>query len=277
MTTQFIIRDDDTCFFTNPQSIDELYSPIWTDFPVTLGVVPWQKGTFAGHVPVKYWQSDQVYAIGDNRELICYLSQLLQESKLDVALHGIHHTYQNIRNKFIPELVNFDGNFELDLTAAKSYLENLFGINIEIFIPPSNTMSSGIAKILIDNNWSLLNIPGLRRNTRPLVSFQHQTYRLKRLKSFVIDGVDLSKPLVRKNGWEVGGFPLTPNTNIDLLKKSFHIALDSETPFVLATHYWEHDTLLPDGKKTQYDVLNEFLDYVVRFDINPIKARDLNL
>ena len=158
---------------------------------------------------------------------------------------------------------------------AKAYLDNLFGTDINVFVPPSNTMHKNIAKILIDNGWNLLNLPGLRKNTRSYLSLSHQFARVERLLSFAKNKTDMSKPLMWNSRWEIGGHPLTPSTNIDNLKKAFHLALDHGYPFVLATHYWEHNSLLPKGVKTQYHLLMDFLDYVSKYDIKPVTAKEL--
>lgn len=84
--------------------------------------------------------------------------------------------------------------------------------------------------------------------------------------------------IVDKNRWEVSGYALTPSTNIKTLKNAFLYCKENGYPFVLATHFWEHKCILPnDPKKTQYDVLKEFLDFVSKYDIKPIRARDLKL
>jgi hypothetical protein len=85
-------------------------------------------------------------------------------------------------------------------------------------------------------------------------------------------------PIVDDNRWEVGGYALTPSTNLETLKNAFLYCKDNGYPFVLATHFWEHKCILPnDSKRIQYDLLKEFLDFVSKYDITPIRARDLEL
>ena len=91
-------------------------------------------------------------------------------------------------------------------------------------------------------------------------------------------GFDSPVPIIDGSRWEVGAYVLTPSTDINQLKKAFLFAKENGYPFVLATHYWEHKCLLSyDSKRTQYDLFLEFLDFVSKYNINPIRARDLKL
>lgn len=278
MSTQFIIRDDDLCYFTDPSDLASLYADIWSSFPITFAAVPWQSGAFAGHVPLAFWHTTRCFPLGENTELVSLVKAQLANDCIDIALHGIHHTYAIKRNQIVPELTDFKGDFGKAVMSGKQYLDDLFGTDIKVFVPPSNTLRSDLAQILIAQGWNLLNLPGLRRNTRPALSLQHQIGRIRRLLSFIREGVDMSAPLVWPTRWEVGGFPLTPTTNLEKLKHAFRLATENGHPFVLATHYWEHRSFLPNEEgRCQYDLLRDFLDYVSRFDIKPIPARDLKL
>lgn len=278
MTIPFIIRDDDLSYFTDMSQLYDLYSDVWFEYPITFAVVPWQKGAFAGHVPVELWHSDRKYAIGDNQTLVVGIKDEIKAGNADIALHGICHTYSIRRNRITPELYEYEGEFSRDLDLARSYLETLFDIDINTFVPPSNTMRKDISRVLIDEGWNLLNLPGVWRNTRPLLSLKHQYGRLHRIYNHLRYGVDSTKPLVWRDRWEVGGFALTPNTRLDSLKRAFELAKDRGHPFVLATHHWEHMSLVPGGDGLrQYDLLREFLDYVSKYDVKPVRARDLKL
>ena len=278
MTIPFIIRDDDLCYFTNPEELNSIYHDIWNEFPITFATVPFQKGTFAGHIPLKYWHSKKIYPIGDNKELVNFIKVHRSKKNIDLVLHGIHHTYNIKRFKIIPELVNFKDDFNCSLKEAKEYLDDLFGVDINIFVPPSNTMGKEISKTLIRENWNLLNYPGIRRNTRSLISIRHQYARIKRLIHFLIYKIDMTNPLVWKNRWEIGAHTLTPSTDLGKLKKAFLLALNRNHPFLMATHYWEHKAILPDNpSKTQYDLLIEFLDFIKKYNIKPITANDLKI
>jgi hypothetical protein len=278
MSVQFIIRDDDLSYFTPVEEINNLYKDIWDTFPITFATVPYQKGSFTGHMPLNHWHTNETYPIGDNFELIDFINNKIENKQVDIVLHGIHHTYRFKGHHIIPELIDNIEDFEAKLIEAKEYLEKLFNIDINAFVPPSNTMSVDIANTLIKNDFNLLNLPGVRRNTRKITSMKHQLARLQRIYFMIKHRFDSPIPIIDKNRWEVGGYALTPSMNIDTLKNAFLYAKDNGHPFVLATHFWEHKCILPDNPtRTQYDVLKEFLDFVSGYDINPIRARDLKL
>tara|TARA_Y100001968_G_C19454442_1_gene771579 strand:- start:21083 stop:21919 length:837 start_codon:yes stop_codon:yes gene_type:complete len=278
MKTQFVIRDDDLCFFTNHDELYKLYSDIWDHYPITFAAVPWQKGTFAGHIPLKYWHTNKSFPIGENKDLIEFLNLYKNKGNLDIVLHGINHTYNKVGLKFIPELVDYNDDFKSSIAEAKTYLDKLFNTDINIFVPPSNTIRKDLAKILINGGWSLLNYPGLKRNTRSLLSIEHQYMRIARLIHLLVHKVDMTSPLTWDDRWELGGHPLTPSTDIHLLKKAFLMSYERGDPFVLATHYWEHNCVIPTSVlSTQYDLLLEFLEFVSKYDVVPALASNLVL
>ena len=278
MSIPFIIRDDDLCFFTDPSEIESLYGDIWNEFPITFSTVPWQKGTKAGHIPVMYWHSSRIYPIDENQKLVELIKTAVDTGKADIALHGVHHNYDIVNGTFRPELVRFNGDAKEQFRAARKYLSNLFGTNVNVFVPPSNTMAPYIAKILIDDGWNLMNLPGLRSNTRSIISIKHQVARIRRLYSFIFSGGDMITPINFGNRWEIGAFTLTPNVNVDSLKKYFVRCVDEQVPFVLATHYWEHQSFVGDSNKIkQYNMLKDFLSFVRKYDVEPIRASDLVL
>ena len=149
MTIPFIIRDDDLCYFTDASELRISYSEIWSSFPITFAAVPWQSGACAGHVPLAYWHSKLCFPIGNNHALVSLIKEQYAKGRIDIALHGIHHTYAIKHKQFVPELIDFSGDFEATLALAKRYLDDLFDIDVNIFVPPSNTMRSDLAKILI--------------------------------------------------------------------------------------------------------------------------------
>lgn len=278
MSIPFIIRDDDLSYFTDVDDLRRSYEGIWEHYPVTFSAIPWQKGALAGHVPVSHWHTDCAYAIGDNVDLVRFITAEIKAGHADIALHGIHHTYKPRRYSLWPELLSYDGNFRRDVEGGRRYLEELFGIDINVFVPPSNAMTKRIASALIKDGWNIFNLPGVRKNSRSLLSMKHQIARMKRLYSFMRNGFDSTDPLLWAERWELGSQALTPTSDMGLLKRAFLHALNNGHPFVLATHHWQHGSLVPGGDGIrQHDLMREFLDYVSQYDVMPIRARELQL
>jgi len=271
-----VIRDDDLCYFTKPELLEKVYAGIWTDFPITFGAIPYLKGSPAGFVPPEYWHFQEPLMLHKNNELIDYIKPHIATKRVDVALHGIHHQYRPSRNGLLPELRVAMPNFEAQVLEAKQYLEILFNQKINVFIPPSNTMSSKAAMTLKRLGFHLLNLPGVKQRSRPLFSPQYTLARLQRIYFHVRHGFDSPIPLKINHLWEIGSHVLTPGIDLNHLKKAFLYSYDHGYPFVLATHYWEHASYLPHhSKSTQYDLLRTFLDFVSQYKINPITASEL--
>ncbi|EGA63707.1 DUF2334 domain-containing protein [Vibrio brasiliensis] len=278
MTIQFVIRDDDLSYFSDIELIERLYQGVWKEFPITFATIPYQKGTIAGHMPLEYWHTNTVFPIGENVALVNYIKSKIKEGRVDLVMHGIHHTYRFDRHKIVPELKEPSPNFAVQLREAKQYLEEVFMTEINTFVPPSNTMSKEVSRELISQGFNLLNLPGVRCNTRSLLSWPHQKSRLERIYYMAKHRFDSPKPIIEGTRWEIGGYALTPSTNLEQLKSAFRYCLTHNLPFVLATHFWEHSCRLPNNNnKLQYDILLEFLDYCYSYDIKPCLARDIIL
>jgi hypothetical protein len=46
MKIPFIIRDDDTCFFTKPEDLEWAYKDIYDKYPITLAATPFIKESY---------------------------------------------------------------------------------------------------------------------------------------------------------------------------------------------------------------------------------------
>ena len=273
----FIIRDDDTCFFTKPEDIEWAYKDFYNTYPVTLAATPFLKESFLSwQVSSEFWHTKEIFDIGNNKELIKYLKSKIKEGKIWIALHGINHTYKVENHKITPEfLMNID-NLETKLKKAKSYLEKIFWIKINEFVPPSNTLSINAYKALNKLNFNLLNLPWSKKwFNRPIFSLKHTYYFMKRIMFLKKHWFDSPFPLLLDNHWELWSQTLTPWTDIKILKKSFLFCYENNLPFCLATHYWEHKSYISyKNKIKQIDILKEFLEFISKYDTTPMLASE---
>src|SRR5882724_10886837 len=105
-----ILRDDDTCAFTPPASLERLYRPFLNrGLPVNLAVIPdvdtaacAPDGQLEGFLRAGRGPSSPFAPIGGNRELVDYLRA---ESGYEIAQHGCHHDYCEFGISDRPELV----------------------------------------------------------------------------------------------------------------------------------------------------------------------------
>ena len=123
---KLIIRDDDCNFFTRPEDLEHVYRSI-SDFPVTFAVVPEVTDVYGGCPDTM--NNTIPRSVGENKELVTYLKQKLEEGKCDIALHGVYHGYKFDKDgKKIPEMIwrNNESDLCENLGRCKKYLEETF-------------------------------------------------------------------------------------------------------------------------------------------------------
>jgi len=132
----FAIRDDDTNYFTKPQDLINNYGSVWDICPISLSVVPFHACTKSGAIPKKYWTGKDIFPIGDNKELVQFLKEMMENRKISIMLHGCFH-------KDNADGYEFDTGNDLSdkIKKGRDYLEKLFEVEIITFVPPHNTLS----------------------------------------------------------------------------------------------------------------------------------------
>lgn len=273
----FIIRDDDTCFFTTIEQLESSYKDIAQSFPITLAMTPRvHKAYGSWQIPSTHWSADDIFAIDKNNDLVEYLRKHIRSGAYGIALHGIHHTYTFRNHCLYPEFWVNIPKLEDKLIAAQQYLEDLFGVSVKEFVPPSNTLSLKNYHILTKLRFNLLNLPWSKKwRNRPLFSRKHRRAWIGRVYMLKQYGIEYPFPVVTASHRELGSQVLTPHTTLEHLKKCLVFCVERNAPFCLATHYWEN--LAFSSVKhwtTQLATLQRFLDYATTQPINPILASD---
>lgn len=254
---KFAIRDDDVNYFTSPQDLIGNYNEIWDVCPISLSVVPFHASTKSSSIPRKYWFGNKVFPINENRELVSFLREKIREKKVSITLHGYSHKDNHSTYEF---------DTKEDLTGqvkhGKEYLESLFDIEIKVFVPPHNTISSKGMEAVIANGLNIVNIPSFRLGRRPfnltnIVPFiKQRAFRVKykRKYPYVLDCY---------NHKEVGYYPLTPEISYERLKEDFDFCRGLNGSFILSMHYWEFTAKQVYNKNIiMGDVFYKFWDYV---------------
>src|SRR5204862_7786867 len=88
---QVAIRDDDTCYFTAPERLAQVYHDVWDRVPVCLATVPFAIGYERSGIPRAHWYSDEAFPLEGNGELAAALNELIASRRVTVALHGYTH------------------------------------------------------------------------------------------------------------------------------------------------------------------------------------------
>jgi len=244
---RIIIRDDDVNYFTEPETLEELYNEVWQrNLIVYFGVIPFQKSEKSGQVPEKYWKSEKIFSVGENTKLIDFIKRKIKEEKVKVMLHGYHHKNENGK----PEFVGGDNLIE-KVRKGKEYLENLFSCKVEFFVPPHNEISKKGVRTVMKNNMCLFNIPDIF--AQPISSIpdyiKHRIFWQKYK-------VPYPYPLKFGKRFQIGCISVYKKSKIEEIKKiiKFYKKFKNST-VCFAFHWWE---------LKKFSHLREMLDKITR-------------
>lgn len=267
---KFAIRDDDTSYFTRPETIERVYGRIWDRIPVCLATIPFAKGYRSPAVPAAYWTSGEIFPLDRNAELVAGLRELVARGRVSVALHGFTHE-------------DFPGGWEFQaapdperrVREGLAYLRAQTGAEVSIFVPPHNALSRrGLAAVRaagLNLLGSFLSFHPARRpwdRRTPLNWWRVQRYRAatgrRRSDRFVYPFL-----LRYTRHAEFGCHSLVPGTTFPDLVRGFDEARRAGGHFCVATHHWELDGAL-------LDVLRRLIDHAAAHgDVRFVKAEAL--
>jgi hypothetical protein len=264
------IRDDDTCYFTDPSELERVYHDVWDTVPVCLATVPFAIGYERAGIPREHWRDGEAFALERNAALTSSLKSLVAATRVTIALHG--YTHQDY-----PDGFEFQAAPDPERRVADGlrYLRETLGARLSIFVPPHNAMSRrGLAAVSTAGLNILGSFLSFRPSMRPwdymtpanwlrINQFRRSTGRTKSdrlIYPFVLRYSDHA---------EFGCHSLIPGTTVEELTKAFDEARTAGGDFCLATHYWEVDTAMKS-------VLLRFLEYVSRDrDVRFVAAEEL--
>ncbi len=271
---KFAIRDDDTCYFTDPADLERVYHDVWDQVPICLATVPFAVGYERAGIPREHWRDGVAFPLEQNAGLTDFLKSLVGCRRATIALHG--YTHQDY-----PDGFEFQAAPDPERRVADGlrYLRETLGaagpLDISVFVPPHNAMSKrGLAAVGAAGLNILGSFLSFRPSMRPwdymtpanwlrISQFRRSTGRTRTdrlIYPFVLRYADHA---------EFGCHSLIPGTTVDELRAAFDEARSAGGDFCLATHYWEVDAAL----KT---VLMRFLEYVAGDrDVRFVAAEEL--
>jgi predicted deacetylase len=264
------LRDDDTCYFTAPESLERVYHDVWDRVPVCLATVPRAIGYERAGIPREHWRSGEAFPLVQNRELVPFLEDAIARRRVTIALHGYTHQ-------------DYAGGFEFQaapdperrLRHGLSELRETLGAPISVFVPPHNALSKrGLEAV----SAARLNVLGSFLSFRPSMRpWDRHTpgnwWRVSRYRASTgrakTDRFVYPHALRFRRHAEFGCHSLVPGTTIDALTSGFDEARRAGGNFCLATHYWEVDDALKG-------VMVRFLDYAAQHaDVRFVAAEEL--
>ena len=268
------IRDDDTCYFTDPTELERVYGDVWDYIPICLATVPFAVGYERAGIPRTHWHGGEAFALERNSPLTVFLKSLIGRGRVTIALHG--YTHQDYPGGFeFQAAPDLERRVSDGLRYLRNTLSTVDSIAISIFVPPHNALSKrGLAAVGAAGLNILGSFLSFRPSMRPwdymtpanwvrIAQFRRTTGRTKN------DRLVYPHVLRYADHAEFGCHSLIPGTTVDELKQSFDEARRAGGDFCLATHYWEVDAAMKN-------VLLAFLEYAGRYrDVRFVAAEDL--
>lgn len=228
---KFILRDDDTCYFTKPEHLEKAFGHIWDTVPVSLAVIPFVGKGLPSILDQDTIESGELFPIGDNAELVTFLKKQIQKGHVEIMLHGYSH--EDVGKRYEFEAAD---NLKEKVAKGKSYLEELFGVEITTFVPPHNAMSPEGLKAVQENNLNLYGIPHYRNFAR-LKDIKYWPAFIKKALYKLQHNYTYPDPIRINNHYELSYFSLTPSAKKENLERAFQAVRKDNGLFTLATHY----------------------------------------
>jgi len=251
-----MIRDDDVCYYTPSQKLEQIYAKTWNlGFKVSVGVIPNVKSIDDFLVPPTNRGTSSHHRLNNNAELVEYLNGKLREEKVEIAQHGCTHESFG----HLPEFCITDPQeIRARLDSGRRIIENCLQTRVSAFIPPWNKVSSQTRKIL--DEYGLILCSGKKKSglgtgfNSGLARF-HDSTLVELYSSF--------------DGWsnKQGAF-VFDKASVQKAKSEFQKSLEKETPFCLLNHYWGfYQDWQENVSQDKLDSFNSLLDFIDGYDV----------
>jgi len=283
-----IIRDDDLSYWTKTEDIERVYRPLFEKgVKISFAVIPYAvKMHNAGNFDLMYQDEDSAKAIGENREIVEYIKDKIDKGLVEIMLHGYNHLYSlktddmiyvatkfntmYMREKkksfyFLGEYIDEYDKLYAKTKEGKKYLEDLFGVKISDFVPPSNQIVNDGVRAVADNGLNISGIAGKKYdreiNAKGLVSYSKRVL-------FKMSYPNLTYPYVIDYGThkELAGYAFTPSTDWQRYENQLSFCEKNDLPFQIATHYWE----------LEGELLQKYYDFIKKVFSKGYKSAFLN-
>ncbi|MGD0486838.1 MAG: DUF2334 domain-containing protein [Syntrophorhabdales bacterium] len=234
----FILRDDDTSYFTKPEDLEAAYGVLWGKVPLSLAVIPYDVPSHYRGDPQRFYQENYPISIEENQALISYIRQQIKTKSFAILLHGYSHLYKVVKPVpyhpafWIPEFLYLQ-EIEKKLRAGRLLIERLFGEPVYGVVPPSNAISVKGIRALVKVGLHLVGAVGMR-----VILRAHPC----NLACIIANRINWQYPFgIRKyyGHSQICSHPLTPVCSWSDLTSDLHECQRKNGIFVVATHYWE--------------------------------------
>lgn len=238
---KFIIRDDDTNFFTKPDDILRLYKEVFEKgIPVGLSVIPFVC-QYSDVYPWNISSQKYEYPINENKELSSYINS---NPLIEVMQHGCTHI--KINNIF--EYQNKKGLFS-ETRRGKKILEETFISPIRVFVPPHDQISNHGILAVEDSNMDIIRSKG-SKNFIPRLEYFSVFLKMVLHKIYFILNKKEKRPaypVVVNLGKHKEAFSFRIELGVDSLKNGLDYIKNKNGDFVLVLHLHSFDEKMKEN------------------------------
>ncbi len=240
---RFLIRDDDTCAFTDPDELFRCYQGIWDTIPVGLSVTPFRVPGDFHTVPESVRGSNRRMPLEENPDIVAFLREMQAAGKVEVLLHGYEHTMPGGRPEYI-------GGTDLagKTREGKAYLENLLSCRIDTFVPPNNGIARAGMEAVIAAGLNVVAMPALLRPAYRPVGLENVPKYLKSKFHQVVHHAPYPHVMRFKDHQEVAYASITPTQTLRGLLARLVACQRARGVFVAAIHYHAFESRLKSGE-----------------------------
>ncbi|MEE9224217.1 MAG: DUF2334 domain-containing protein, partial [Thermoplasmata archaeon] len=250
----FVIRDDDTCYFTNPDMISRVHECAWSrGFPVTISVIPKCRADircemkvfgedveFDPLIPPNLRGEKGNYPVDGNKELSSFLLGLESEGKVEIAQHGLTHS----KSGNLGEFENPNKSLLSSRIQEGRRILRRAGFAPKIFIAPFEKISSAGWKA-ISSDFDYVHTAARIHVTPfyPLPFYRVSPLKfLQEFKAGIAENQFLniySRFLILRSCGSTFDLESEPKASLEEAKNRLSNDLVNENPSVWLSHYWE--------------------------------------
>lgn len=257
---KFCIRDDDTNYYSDPEILESVFGPIWDEIPVTLACIPMiSPDTDALAEPTE----SSPKPIGENTQLVSYLSEKNQTGAIEIALHGYHHDTPNSK----PEFVSGE-QLSSKVRRGREHLEKTFDTDVRLFVPPHVRLSNRGVRAVYNEGLDIVRGYGPRpREIQPHSQWwasyaKFLLFHLRYRREF-----RYPHPINYGTHWEIYSHRLNRHTDLEWCKRGFDYIRDNDGVFCLSVHA---NGLTQRGKEK----FHEMTSYAEQYDPDFVTASE---
>lgn len=235
MMVKLIIRDDDVNFFTRPDDLKSVYADdAFHDFPISFAAIPMVMDiSTSGACPETAGNAVPRW-IGDNAQLVQYLSARASAGLVDILQHGITHSYKFERGKRLAEMQwRQEPELADEICEYRSKLSKLFDYPISVFVAPSNKISRYCMRAVATSEMNFSGI--ISMNFDRDVSFRSVCNYARRWWTRAIVGLPYPAVMDYGDHHEMNACTLQ---GYDYLVKMYRYCEKHNYPMAINVHYW---------------------------------------